>query len=78
MAKKGNGEEGKKGGGSQMGQLALSKGPARMGICCHVQRVAIPSKRPLPLINKFIHALNIVTCNVCVFNIKEKYSICGS
>ncbi len=31
-------------GGSEMGQLALSKGPARMGIHCHVQGATIPSK----------------------------------
>ncbi len=31
-------------GGLKMGRLALSKGLARMGIYCHVQRAVIPSK----------------------------------
>jgi hypothetical protein len=33
-----------RGGGSQKRQLALSKGLARIGIRCHVQRAAMPSK----------------------------------
>jgi hypothetical protein len=61
------------GGGLKMEQLALRKGPARQGIRCHVQRAAIPSKRSfLFLLNKFMYALNIVTCNLCEFIIKKK------
>jgi hypothetical protein len=40
----GHGERGKlKGKGVVIGQLVLSKGPARMGICYHGQRANIPS-----------------------------------
>jgi hypothetical protein len=54
-------------GGSQMGQLDLTKGPAKMGICYHVERAVIPSKGSFPfLYNKFMYALNIIICTVCV------------
>jgi hypothetical protein len=46
-----------KGRGFVMGQLALSKGPARMGIYYHGQRADIPSKGLFPTID--ICALNI-------------------
>jgi hypothetical protein len=41
-----------------MGQLALSTGPARMGIHCHAQEADIPSKVFIPS-DKFMHALNV-------------------
>jgi hypothetical protein len=56
-----------------VGQLALSKGPARMVIRCHVGRAAIPNKVFSLLHNELMHALNIITCDVCVSD-KEKYS----
>jgi hypothetical protein len=40
----GRGNETEGGGVLKMGQLALSKGPARMGTHCHGQRADIPSK----------------------------------
>jgi hypothetical protein len=50
-----------------MGQLDLTKGPAKMGICYHVERAVIPSKGSFPfLYNKFMYALNIIICTVCV------------
>jgi hypothetical protein len=52
-------------GGLKMGQLALSKGLARIGIHCHVQRATIPSKGLFFFLHdKFMHVLNIVTCYV--------------
>ncbi len=55
-----------------MGQLALSKGPARMEICSYVQRAAIPSKgsSSFPYITIPVY-LNILVHNVCVFDIKK-------
>jgi hypothetical protein len=52
-----------KGGGNEgerviMGQLALSKGPARMGIRYHGQEADIPSKGIFHTIE--IHALDII------------------
>ncbi len=56
-----------------MGQLALNNGPARMGIRCHIQRATMPWDVFFFFFhNKFMHVLNIVTCNVCVFAIKKK------
>ncbi len=79
--KEGNGEEGEEGSGgggwSQMGQLALSKGLARIGIRCHVQRATIKVRGFLFLHSEFMHAQNIITCNVCVSDIKEKYYFCA-
>jgi hypothetical protein len=74
--KEGNEEKGNRGGGeAQTGQFALSKRPARMGIRCLIRRAAIPSKG-FSLHNELMHALNIITCNTCIFDIKDKYSPC--
>ncbi len=59
-------------GGPKIGQLALSKGPARMGIHCHVQGAAIPSGLYLLLYINIHVCLNIFIHNVCVFKIKRK------
>jgi hypothetical protein len=48
---KGHGEWGINGRGVVMGQLALSKGPARMGNCYQGQRADIPSKGLFHTIN---------------------------
>jgi hypothetical protein len=55
-------------------QLALSKAPARMGIHHHGQRADIPSKGIS--YNKFLHALNILLHNVCVYPIKKRFHLC--
>ncbi len=53
------GGEGNRGmGGLKVGELALNKGPARLGIRCRVQRADIPSKGILSY-NEFMHALNV-------------------
>jgi hypothetical protein len=67
------------GGGLEIGQLALSKGPARIGIRSHVQRAPIPSKGVLSLLLYIkIHvSLNILIHNVCAFDIKRKYCFCA-
>jgi hypothetical protein len=67
----GNGGGG--GGGSQMGQLALSKRPARIEIHCHAQRADIP-RRGCPTYKKFMCALNTIIYITFVSDMyKEKY-----
>jgi hypothetical protein len=59
LAGEGNGGGGwQKGEGLKMGQLTLSKGLARMEICCHKQGANIQSKGLLSY-NKFMHALDV-------------------
>ncbi len=62
-----NREGGETEGVLEVGQLALSKGPARMGIRFQGQRTDIPSKGIS--YSKFLHALNILIFNVCVYPI---------
>jgi hypothetical protein len=48
-----------------------------MGICCHVKGAAIPRKGSFPFFyDKFMHALNIVICNVYVSNKRKILLLC--
>jgi hypothetical protein len=55
----------------KMGQLALSKGPAKIGIRYHVQRANIPSKGFINLILACPEYSN--TSGICVSDIKERF-----
>jgi hypothetical protein len=66
------------GGGSQNGAVALSKGSARMGIRCHVQRATIPSKGYFPFFLKLnsciILGSRVTMVANSTFELKKKLS----
>ncbi len=72
------GERAIEGGGFQVGQLAVSKGLARMGICCHEQRATNLSEGSFSfscIINLcMLWILYHVNHVMCVFDIKEDIS----
>jgi hypothetical protein len=75
LVERGHGERETKGRGFVMGQLALSKGLARMGIRYNGQRADIPSKGIFHTID--LHALIItMTYCMCVL-IKKRFHCAG-
>jgi hypothetical protein len=65
------------GGRALNGAVGVEQGTNKVRICCYVQRAAIPGKGFSLLHSKFMHALNILTCNVYISDIKEKCSSCA-
>jgi hypothetical protein len=64
------------GGGSRMRQLALSEGPAKMGIRSQVQRAAIPSKVFFLIQTILVHLIILIIMYVHVYKKKEIIILC--